>query len=76
MSHESIETCEVQLFRETTDTDEAVDSIYYREDYDYPTDDKFESESNLLAEKIIDFNLMKDNTELMNDCKKCPRNYD
>ena len=63
---EPIQTCEVQIFRQTTDAHEAVDSIYYREDYDYSTDEETESETKIVCEKILDLNLMLDNNELMN----------
>ena len=34
MCHETITKCEVQLFKHTSDTEEAVESMYYKEDYD------------------------------------------
>jgi len=34
MCHETTAKCEVQLFKHTSDTEEAVESMYYKEEYD------------------------------------------
>ena len=69
--------CEVQLFQYTTDPEAALDALYYREDYEYSTEEEEASDEynetwkpKSALERLINFKANIDDKTILNETVK------
>lgn len=65
--HNDITKSDLQLFKFTTDTNEAVESIYYREDYDDLSDYEIESPNEEVLQRLARIKSFSNDTDLMRE---------